>query len=152
MGDVFLGWRRKTGLVVLVLSLALTCGWLRSRFQCDQVWISVVNRRHHVLSLDDMIVWQACDISGEWFSVRCWSHPLTPPAGVTSDEWIARGWRSLSYELRQSSGHGEWKVPYWTVVIPSTVLSAFLILWKTRSEAKTRHSASGSHERTGDEK
>ena len=39
MGDFFHGWRRKVGLLTLVMACVFTAGWIRADGICDEIHI-----------------------------------------------------------------------------------------------------------------
>jgi len=41
MGEFFHGWRRRIGLVTLMVACVFTAGWVRSLGACDQIHCSV---------------------------------------------------------------------------------------------------------------
>ena len=102
MGEYFRGWRRKLGLVTLVLACTITGLW-RAVPDSDFDGLSIaLDVQFTVQEAGFQVVWQA-------FS-----------SAVGISEQI------------------EWLVPYSTVVIPLTLLSAFLLLFKPRQKPSAR--------------
>ena len=111
MGDFFKGWRPKVGCVLLVIALPLMTLWIRSYTFYDMIAAKGVL----ILSNSGCMAW-------DW---RGWG---VPDANV------------IAWESENASPFSEdWYVaadgvrfPYWSAVTPLTLLSAYLILWKTR--------------------
>lgn len=108
MLEFFRGWRRKTGVVTLVMALVLMTGWVRSFHFCDLLWIQSPWGSHFVYS--ECGHFRAWVFSGRRFATIC-GWVLSQPG-----EWM----------------HDGNSVPYGPIVIPLTLLSAYLILWKPR--------------------
>ena len=108
MGEFFNGWRRKVGLVTLVIACLLATGWVRSCRYYDLIWIQDQNASYFVYSMDGTVsVW--------WLSGRRF---------VSSFGWVS----SEITNWEERGGH----VSYWSLVLPLTLLSAWLILIKPR--------------------
>ena len=149
VGEFFKGWRRKAGLVTLVIACVVAIGWMRSYTTKEEVLIPAIRRQHAVLSADGMLFWMAWEEKSprlQWMSV-----PLLAPGphdvytrhfptsmlslmdlSIVVDEQhlIIRG-SDLSLPAYSRSVIG-----YWLLAIPLTLLSAWLILAKPR-KAKT---------------
>ena len=110
MGELFKGWRRKAGLVMLALAMLLMVGWMRSAVIQDLLRISHVDFE----SFNGCISWLRLD-QGTFRHLVGWrSHP-----------------RDVAFSLREFDSSC-WRVPYWSLVLPLTLLSAWLILGKTK--------------------
>jgi hypothetical protein len=160
MGDFFHGWRRKAGVVSLVMALALMVAWGRSYFDEDHIWIAF--SRHRALALHTAVDHIA--ISGEWQEengrpsttiggvtmlevrfnpTKCFSwvvHPVDEQSNVGSwsvTDWYW-GWDHFGYGQSDYGGLGFrlLVIPYWPPVLTLTLLSACLILWKLRKQVK----------------
>jgi hypothetical protein len=132
MGSFFHGWRRKVGALTLLISLALMTGWIRS-------W--TVTDRFTIRSGDHVLHWF---ISGNdyfgWVMIR--SEDPFPASFCT-------GWETTNYPLF-SAVYASWRsklgrfrslapvpnphviIPYAAIALPTTFLSAFLLLSKPR--------------------
>ncbi|MDB5345260.1 MAG: hypothetical protein JWP89_3637 [Schlesneria sp.] len=124
MRTFFHGWRRKTGVVTLVVSCALMGLWMRSQLVGDTWCWSVGHETEVVISEDGMLSW--------------WRLATQRP--------VARFWNpgfvSQSPDGTRYATIGDWgvelglsdslTVPYWPFVIPLTLLSGYLMLWKPR--------------------
>lgn len=132
-------WRRKSGLVLLAVALLFTVVWMRSYVVEDRLLIrnspslNTVVSSSGVLSWDRMtpfpfhqpIDWQSIDASDLEHS-GLWSR--------WSFEWR---WTMLGFEFGKVKWPFDkpvwvevWVIPYWSLVLPLTLLSAYLILSK----------------------
>ena len=104
MREFFHGWRRKAGLATLVMAYGLMGLWIRSGLLPEELEIHNPFGRSDAkfVSLDN--------------NLEYWRLP----------------WREGIASTRPT----EWKrvccIPYWSVVIPLTLLSVVLVLWKPR--------------------
>jgi hypothetical protein len=146
MRDFFYGWRRKAGVVTLVMACALTGAWLRSEteFHCFTLpansWahVTLVSERGSVRLVK-------MDAVHSLSSARWWYGTLPEIAdpsdyleggGIEVDwRWDLGGFTIAYYHVTEQPeiGHtAECKLPYWSIVLCVTLLSAYLILWKPR--------------------
>ena len=138
MGEFFHGWRRKAGLVTLMMACLLTVGWMRSRLTSDSV---IIPSRDGCVGLNSAIGglrW------GRWignspFEIT-WSSAQVAiqenyPWGDMDVEW-KREWAGFYFgaaSLTNPPLHvEEWIIPYWSLVLPLTLISVWLILGKPR--------------------
>ena len=146
MREFVYGWRRKTGLALLATAMLLTVAWFRSLVLTDIVSTVAFGDLHVVQSGHGVVVWgrqlgMTIDIGG-WYSFGtikhrnsyqfskawkppdnwrcCWQYGIGD-AAVGSHEQVGGGLRTLW-----------WRAPYWVLVLPLTLLSAFLIFSKPR--------------------
>ena len=142
MGDFFYGWRRKAGVVTAAIACLLTVAWVRSLTTIDTVeyWSSFTvqdlrsfkgtfhwsGREHGRViprAIRGRFDWQYCPISRENDSQF---------GGPSLSRWY---WDRLGVSYwRQNEPIQvfEFNVRYSSVVIPLTVLSAYLLLFKPR--------------------
>lgn len=103
MGEYFRGWKRKLGLVALVLACSFAAGWLRGVFRGELIHLpnqlAIVNERH-ALSL-----------------VKPQKMPNWP-SFIHSQYRVWNG-----FELAPILS-----VPYWSLVLPLTAVSAWFLL------------------------
>lgn len=145
MRQICRGWRRKIGLVTLIMAAISMAGWLRSRIINDFVAIDcqastyrlgsyggVLNfiretpalplgRFLHIDSFDE----GTYDKFELWESWSSWNG--------YDVEW-RRDWNQFHFGAGSNIFvHTEsYIIPYWSIVIPLTLLSAYLILWVPR--------------------
>jgi hypothetical protein len=135
MREFFRGWRRKIGCVTLLMALAMTGAWFRSLILCDAIlirsgtsWVdAIVSDAGHLMWAD------VCDDSPD--PVIQWRQfPATMFRDQESIEWH-KLWLSFAIgEFRSSKTvvGRIWSAPYCALVVPLTLLSAYLLLWKPR--------------------
>jgi hypothetical protein len=114
MHTFFHGWRRKTGVVTLVMSCALAGLWMRSRVVVDRYSIQYSEQRFFA-------------IESRWGEIgwQDFSAALAPVAGWTS-------YNSVPGPSRDHGGLAFNMIPYWSITGPLIVISSYLILWKRR--------------------
>ena len=154
MGEFFKPWRRKIGVVTLVMACVLAAGWMRSLYCIDAVeFYSGWNTATSVVSVDRSICWARYNYNGHPISlptVESIEIPPSPSTGIYSPArpyWGIKingfrgpgrnGYRPPVLEVSVDDGGGVnftrcAIVPYWSIVIPLTVLSACLLLSKPR--------------------
>ena len=152
MGNLFKGWRRKAGCVLLVMTCGFLVDWMRSYTFCRfSEWeeegrvtqLTVVNGgiswAKYVFSKDSRTFKDNRSLGyhfGRYNGCRngthgWWSFNTTPIAGFR----FGTDFRSLDRNIEERADY--WLVPYWSVVLPLTLLSAYLILGKPRMRAAT---------------
>ena len=106
MLDVFRGWKRKLGLVILVLACLSAGVWTRGkRYGNDTVTIPISDSRKYVVGIPP---------AGYWFTRQLVKQFVFKNGGGTMAieyEWI-------------------FVIPYWAVTLPLTLASACLLLSK----------------------
>ncbi len=137
MGDFFHRWQRKIGVVVLILALVFMGGWVRSFVVADGI---------HILN-DDFF-----SVSGGLFWQRTLSKNANRSISFTSwedfdplfdyDKWgFGFGAGGDETNLFSSKTGGIvgvvkttfYRVPYWFIAMPLTLLSAYLLVIAPRS-------------------
>ena len=162
MVDYFKPLRRKLGLGTLVLACVFAAIWTRSLFMSDSVFYpanSQLPPRYDDASVRDQDgndmtvgVWSCdgClaieyaldavvsvtmfDFGEPWFVHRLgFGHPGIAQFQQCDGEWV---WRSCGFGKVESRNSlmftTVWLFPYWSVVLPLTLLSAWLLLSKSR--------------------
>ena len=131
MREFFYGWRRKAGCVSLAMALVLMAGWIRSFTITDLYMVG----DGWIVSSDGLIEWLNYSFDHDRDPIE----PPTsgPPAEITvsvvADDVIVLG--------SPGAWHvATWIVPYWSMVVPLTILSAYLILGKPRKRGGMTHS------------
>ena len=153
MGEFFKPWRRKVGCVMLLVALVVMVGWVRSSFIRD--WIVFYSGNHLVqFGSDSQRLYCLVDYSKDhinkegatWkvpsFGTAVLSRPdpLAPTSLDDSSRSWARHW--LGFYVWQKTYWDFYQstltvIPYWSVVIPLTLASAFLLL-STQRRASPR--------------
>jgi hypothetical protein len=117
MHTFFPGWRRKAGCVLLVIALLVTCVWLRSLVVADAFdirWQRVYVRHGAVISVDG--------------SVSATLNSQKRSRDQDGIYWVC----IAKAEQKVSLYHYALEIPYWSITMPLTLLSAYLILSKPR--------------------
>ncbi len=146
MKEFFHGWRRKVGIVALVMA----CGFLTLWFRAGAVEDVILsgNGKGTVISLQlsrKGVAWNRYEGLVMKPAMKWWREPPVagqegPPRAFFTREPIAitRGaqWYIFSYgQIQNSLGNtmDYWVLSFWSITIPLTLLSAYLILWKPRN-------------------
>jgi hypothetical protein len=120
MREFFHGWRRKIGCLALVMACIVSVLWVRSLLIEDVVVFFNGFRHQTVDSLNGDVYW---DSQIEW---------TFDPGWFTWFTYDLRDPRLLEASLASWEGGESMRIPYWSVAVPLTLLSAYLILWKPR--------------------
>jgi hypothetical protein len=128
MREFFQGWRRKAGTVTLVLALAVAGIWMRSRIVCDTLQFKFRGRLHDIVSYSNQTSGVSWKYELEFPEVMDWGSVPLKEVDVDDIEGTLANYREAYRDL----GFSEWHIPYWSLVLPLTLLSAYLILGKPR--------------------
>ena len=146
MREFFSGWRRKIGVLTLVMACVLMAGWVKSILAIDIAVIPFqANSAVTVFSEDQLFgVQYQFEPLGlhrttrlSWVSHATAHHiskNLFPDARLTWHYRI-RGFGCAEYlEIRENGSRLIfWLIPYWSIVLPLTLFSAFLLLSKPKT-------------------
>lgn len=136
MREFFRGGKRKVGVVTLLASLLFFSGWIRSLALDDEIDVSFLSWDQSILSVKNGLIWSGTrheftyslfETSIDWRSTR--RVPLPP--NTLSIVWS--GGQTVHGDVRFKIG----PAPYWSIVTPLTLLSAWLLLIKPRSSKPT---------------
>ncbi len=129
MGDFCKGWRRKIGVMTLVMACVFAAGWVRSLTIGDQSTIRMN---------DNSLFWMISN--NGWFGCIA---VLEPKVGSTTAFFLH--WTDRSSPGNRNMGpfdgvpyRWDWEtyphfiLPYSTMVIPLTLVSLWLLLFKPR--------------------
>jgi hypothetical protein len=145
VGEFFKGWRRKAGLVALAMAVLLAMAWMRSYVIRDEVGLSANGHDLVVQSKHGRLLGISLDVE----VVAGWtSQPHPSDSKFFGDHFYNRFSHSFEWQreicginfgrghLRQpgnpDAGFHAMQLPYWSLVLPLTLLSAWLILGKRR--------------------
>jgi hypothetical protein len=131
MREFFKGWRCKAGCVVLVMAVAAMGAWIRSRAVLDHLSMPINGRNWSISSVSGVILWLSRDCATEHDQSWRWASVNMDQLDVTDAELLDTS-RFMLNGLRPK----QCKITYWSITIPLTLLSAYLILWKPRTKAK----------------
>lgn len=135
MRECFKGWRRKAGVATLGLACVLAVLWVRSLTIADFIAFRV-NRQvsYDVFTNDSRLTLERsinADLGGE--SPLRWFGYVAADASPLEDNYenVEREWRWLGFlftsETRTNPKSRSWSIPFWSIVIPLTLLSAYLL-------------------------
>jgi hypothetical protein len=146
MGDFFKGWRRKIGLLTLVMACVFAAGWVRSLSIHDGVSIPMDSCMYSLWSGRGVIAWGrqiVLDNPKTWVGAKIqwvWQGHLGTEDGL--DTFGIERRSILGFEVFDiHCGIGDqiknvhwviWLIPYWSVVIPLTLIALWLLLSKPR--------------------
>jgi hypothetical protein len=140
MHTFFHGWRRKIGGVTLVMALALMGAWIRGQYIDDIFGYSLFGHRHVISSSTDRFhfyQWNEANlemaVANQHLPTIQWGETPNPLDFPGMMKWFlyAEVTRAVVAAPDQI-----WscEVPYWSSVLPLTLLSAYLILWQPRKQ------------------
>jgi hypothetical protein len=164
MSNFFKGWRRKFGLLTLMLALAFMGAWVRSMRVEDILKIpSPEGFRFSFTSEHERISWHKMtgpesERSAKRVTQWKWlSGPIDPHSGIdptnTSDDkfyHFEHDWKWDLCGFYFAEGHGKltgpcpssrlrlYVIPFGSITMPLTLLSAYLLLSKTSSTSKSK--------------
>jgi len=158
MREFFKGWRRKVGVTTLMMALVGMGGWLRSLRGVDKTSFSIGNRSLvQLISLDGKMALRR--IKSE-LPVKEFSVDRVLLLGFQAPQGNSTGNLAISVDAKSRADEGSpyrWILkrngfeiggvvdqqfplqvfvvcfPYWSIVTPLTLLSAYLLLTKPRS-------------------
>ena len=128
MRAFFKGWRRKVGCVTLVMACVLATGWVRSCVATDCVELQTGQRFFGIGSCCEYLILVKCSESRGFQPFVNWEFDGIEP--VEHDDSSGRmiyTWVTPHRTPNECS-----LIPYWSLVLPLTLLSAYLILCKPR--------------------
>jgi len=140
MWSYFRGWKRKIGVVTLLFTSVLTAGWTRSCFVEDRLvffdgsGVSIVSRDQQISRLQeasDMV-----DIRRGWPAWRSTNKDARKVRFPTS-KYSFLGFGREEEQFGYYFGI-RYFVPYWSIVAPLTLLSAWCLLTKPRTKPATK--------------
>lgn len=137
MREFFRGWRRKTGVLTLVMACVFAAGWIRSLSFRDEITSCRIPDIYSIASNRGRLVWKVV-------------HSPTPYYGPSVDYSVGKdisafepfsqfeyNWirRFVGFEVAEHTNGERFKInryslPYWSIVLPLILLSAFLLLSK----------------------
>ena len=141
MSGFFRGWRRKVGVVTLVISCLFMTGWVRSLTTNDAISFHSGRHTTEILqSVKCVLVWQRSkfDDAEYMMTIPVWTthkfYPDTKWFDETGTVWrwqlCGFGFGELPSDLIEGVQVTFFFVPYWFITIPLTAFSAYLLLSK----------------------
>ncbi len=120
MWEFFRGWRRKIGVVTLVIAYMFAAGWVRSLFIEDTLVFTDGSQHQTLSSLYGKVYW---DSKIEWTFDPGWFTWFTTDLRVST---------LLAASLASWETGESYCIPYWSIVLPLALLSLWLLLFKSR--------------------
>ena len=134
MFNFFNGRRRKAGCVTLLMAAVLTISWMRSNIVVDSVYVgscSFGSARGGVFVIRDEY-----QVSAPLAWESAMDKEVTPEE--TAGMSLAQ---VLEWEFGTSEGITYDYAMYWWLVLPLTLLSAYLLLWPSRPKLPSPNEA-----------
>jgi hypothetical protein len=142
MSPYFKPWRRKIGVVTLLMACMFAAGWIRSRSRGDLLQFERGKAIYRIASSSRGMSWETISFNHlgavktptGYFSLD--GNGFDPFVDIPEIELdLSRfGFHIVESKLDPHAGFRSrlFAVPYWSVVIPLTLLSAWLLLSKPR--------------------
>ena len=149
MREFFRGWRRKVGVVTLVMACVMTGMWFRSRTEWESLEVAVGARGLVAVELERGSV----TLAYRWLEENT---PLGTSISASSFNWHGASPVSDEINLWPELGTNLWsetssigpivsgkatyvRLPLLTAMALLTVVSAYLLLWKPRKRTEPEH-------------
>ena len=136
MGDFFIGWRRKVGVVTLVLACVFAGGWVKSLSTTDI--LNLRGRKQTILfsgNCSIALVTPQFELSRTWHTFPGSEHVFFGDLSF-KQRGLRTGYRlehNPEWELPNGLRSTFWTASYWSIVIPLTILSAYLLIVQPKS-------------------
>ncbi len=140
MGDSFKPWRRKIGVVTLLIACVSAAGWVRSLVIMDRIIWTDKGSMSSLTSMNGTFWWfRVAPLSSTnrfvWRSTKTPNSPIDP--WVDYDPSWRWNFSGIQFGVGQSNKHPDigifiCEMPYWFVIFPLTIISACLLLTKPR--------------------
>ena len=141
MREFFRGWRRKLGCLLLILATATATAWCRSLIVRDQLIHVSGSTMRQITSESGILSWETSIHFEDFFDSAIpesgwFSRPATETGhdgyrGLCQWRFAWGGFDLATGTFGRSQIYGG-AVPYWSMTIPLTLASAYLILWQPR--------------------
>lgn len=136
MRDFFRGWRRTAGCVALTLAFVVFAAWMRSYHSSDSLG---EKQAPWLISHDGNVVFVSQSgpyhypLIWDWYAFYTTDPAIYAQGYRRQFEWkcvYKRGGVGLELGRHEFWGYAvDWlRVPYWTILLPMSLLTAFLIL------------------------
>ena len=140
MSEFFRGWKRKLGAATLLMALVFLGGWVRSYSTVDWTDFSSGNyQREKLESRNGAIYWESTVrptsqpklpwVFPKWCRASLLHSGYVPIDDLVDWRWEGYGFRSGVID--EYDGKSTFQaIPYWSIVIPLTLISLWLLLSK----------------------
>ena len=125
VGEFLIGWRRKAGLVTLAMAVVFAMAWIRGMIVYDVVKFTIGNQQIVLLCVDSAIVWESWNRNGD---APMWEWKRMSPTNRTLTGVKIATIGGIPFSPVTFHFH----IFTWWLVLPLTLLSAWLILGKPR--------------------
>jgi hypothetical protein len=152
MREFFYGWRRKAGVVSLVMAVAVMGMWARSFVVVEQLRVSacsVASIRGTVAAVRSTLPQASPQPTYSKYLVSEIASFKPDENGNYPDWWggveVDQRWDLAGFHFgRRRIDQDQQSIiqlgfPYWSLALPLTLLSAYLILWKPRKPREPSH-------------
>lgn len=154
MSSVFKGWRIKVGILILAVALVFMTGWIRSRSTSDMLMYPAgKNTIGCLVSATGSLVWQTTKMAPQpaelenvvWIGPTSPTWQTSPISGDSGNDDSGLKWRWWGFGVSESPPEATEEVgmsttfvfiPYWSIVIPMTLISAYLLIQPRSGERK----------------
>jgi hypothetical protein len=128
----FRGWKRKVGLVALGLACLFAAGWVRSQSEDDSFNSELFDGSwNYFASANGHLTWITSTSEIVGFS----AYEAAMLTGLPPEEHQVVSSNAFSETTKDSRlTTTKYVVPYWSIVVPLTLVSAGLLLSKSRRE------------------
>ena len=162
MKEFIRGWKRKVGVLTLGLACVAMAGWVRSMMICDSIQFPAVMHKTDSMATIDTLASTKSSIAWEQVHEESYEGGIdlgspypqwqTSSSGRAFPDWddselkMRWRWRWCGFCFGESPYEdGAWLtllvIPYWSITITLTVLSACLLLSKPRKSTQIRTAA-----------
>ena len=153
MRTFFRGWKRKLGIVALAMALMFLGVWVRSGVLMDSITTNFVVSRWKFISLcgrlwirrqihhenETTIEWRSSNLRNTVWAGTSFDPQFTEPPRHWRSDWAGfhigssgRHDPNMMTNISGSEKTDSYTVPYWSIVVPLTLLSACLLPLKPR--------------------
>jgi hypothetical protein len=149
MWSYFRGWKHKLGVVMLLMACVSVGAWIRSLTDLDALIRLNAHDTHVVLSAEGTFNWERMSpIVTPRASRWMYRHDSS---NINEGFDVPMGFLGLGFDFRTQSDlvttagtapyileSETWQIPYWSIVIPLTLISAWCLLTKPRTKPATK--------------
>jgi hypothetical protein len=153
MFTFFHGWRRKAGWIAFAMTILLVIAWKRSQSYSDSLVSPSSPTRYGMISSEAGLEFFGAEfptaeagskwMQSGWNSDRIrksWDGrvlDINSSIAIGENLWVSERFGFCRFENRTGDEEDPRRVkaviiPYWSVIVPTALLSACLILWKPR--------------------
>jgi hypothetical protein len=141
MREFFRGWKRKVGVITLVLACMFAGGWKRGLAAKEVVRLCVADElTYFFVSNGSWLYWQGVRGKPELNTPKAIGDIRVGPVYFSTDvdngdyRYVLQAEQRSFYPEEKRYGYRitSWAIPYWSIVLPLTAISTWLLLSKPR--------------------